>query len=404
MQHFVFIPDIIYSNRFLQVLEKHKAPFHIVGKQKWHEQITEGSALSTHWLNDNDWSSEAVSNAVFSISKTFNVPPSNLRLVGLNESSVLLLGEVTARTGCAGISATTSINFRDKWTMNRVAAQAGINVPGTWLAKEIITKELFPASGVIIKPRWGVASKLVKYAATYLEYKTAIKALPGEEEYVVQQFIPGKVYFVNTLRTGNRTIKRCIGKYLNPLMLPGRSPATYVKNWIAITPDETNRELFGKLSNFDENLLDRFQYFEGCSHTEIFVQGDEELILCETAARPAGSHVQDMERYLFNRRFLFEYWAEYLCGQKPFDEYQGIDDFIGLIAFTPEKAVSAYRSVSGLTDPSIINREEIPAEKFAPGSYTSYVAKLIINCSNSIVCEQKLNELDSWFKYETLPV
>lgn len=400
MKHIVFIPDLLDSIEFVDVLESSDFPFHLIGKEIWYIQSLERKSLSNHWLNDDQWNTESIAEALFEICDQFNLVPQDLFLIALGEFTISLVGDVVDKVGCQGISGSSATSFRDKWVMMQKSEELGISVPETRLASTGWLSNDFPEAGIILKPRSDSTSKNVKHYKDFICLSRAVNQLVNPDEFILQPFIVGSIFFVNSIYANGQTQVALIGKYLNPLLNAGQGPDSHVKIWLSSSEFEGGKEEFDKLVELNKQIIEGFGLKNGCTHIEFFQTTSGQYVLCEGAARPAGSTVRPLEKLLLNGKYLFRVWAEFLVSEDKSIFDVPTNKLACVISFTPEGPVKKYRSFDELNSSPGLIIELSSHDEFKGGGYSTGLAKVYFVGTDIEACEERLEELCEWFDYE----
>ncbi|MEV0603123.1 biotin carboxylase [Streptomyces sp. NPDC050315] len=159
----------------------------------------------------------AVWRAVAALRSRFGAPE---RVVALNEGDLDTAAEIRDRLGCPGQTPDELARFRDKLTMNRIVAAAGVPAPDFADAPdENAVRRFADRHGlpVVVKPRRGTASRGVVRIDSPADLP-ALGALPPEPR-LVQAYCPDEIFHIDGLWTGDslgpwrasRYVNSCVG-------------------------------------------------------------------------------------------------------------------------------------------------------------------------------------------------
>ncbi|AKN71687.1 biotin carboxylase [Streptomyces sp. PBH53] len=155
----------------------------------------------------------AVWRAVTELRARFGPPA---RLLALNEGDLDTAAAVRERLGCAGQTPAELARFRDKLTMNRIVAEAGVPTPRFADAPDEHAVRAFAdrhGLPVVVKPRRGTASRGVVRLAAAADLPQ-LAALPPEPR-LVQEYCPDDIVHIDGLWTGDRLGPWRASRYVN---------------------------------------------------------------------------------------------------------------------------------------------------------------------------------------------
>jgi biotin carboxylase len=215
------------------------------------------------------------------------------RIVALDDFDVETAAMLREYLQVPGMGETTGRAFRDKLAMRARARTAGILCPefvhvvnhaavAEWTAR-------VPPPWVL-KPRSQAAAIGIKSIRSADELWRTLDGLgDARPEYVLEQFVPGEVFHVDSLVFGWRVVFAAASRYGTPPMAVAHEGGIFVTRTLA-DHDETAVAL----KAINARVLGSFGLARGVSHTE-FIRGmDGRLYFLETSARVGGAFIIDV--------------------------------------------------------------------------------------------------------------
>jgi biotin carboxylase len=188
---------------------------------------------------------------------------------------------------------TTGRGFRDKLAMRSRARSAGIACPDfvhvlNYATITEWTSRIAPPW--VLKPRAQAAAIGIRKIASPEQLWETIHALgDAQSDYVLEQFIPGDVYHVDSLVFNRRVVFAIASRYGTPPMAVAHEGGIFVTRTLA---DED--EIGSALKDINTRVLDSFGMRRGVSHTEFIRDRDGRLHFLETSARVGGAFIVDV--------------------------------------------------------------------------------------------------------------
>ncbi|MFJ1702821.1 acetyl-CoA carboxylase biotin carboxylase subunit family protein [Kitasatospora sp. NPDC088346] len=176
-----------------------------------------------------------------------------------------------------------ALRTKNKGELRRHLAAAGLDT--AWsaeLAPGQGPAELDPPYPCVVKPREGVASEdvaLVADAAELRERCAGIRARRTGAALVVEEFLPGQLYTLETL--GDGTVRHVLGGYRTTLSAPPHF-VEEVLEFVPAHPAPVEAQVLAQLDALGVGL--------GACHTEFVVQPDGRARLIEVNYRAIGDH------------------------------------------------------------------------------------------------------------------
>jgi len=215
------------------------------------------------------------------------------RIVALDDFDVETAAMLREYLHVQGMGETTGRAFRDKLAMRARARAAGISCPEfvhpvnhdaihEWTAR--VTPPW------VLKPRSQAAAIGIKKVTSAGELWPILDALGDDRpEYVLEQFVPGDVYHVDSLVFDRRIVFAAASRYGTPPMAVAHEGGIFVTRTL---PDEDATTT--RLKAMNARVLESFGLMRGVSHTEFIRSHDGELYFLETSARVGGAYIVDV--------------------------------------------------------------------------------------------------------------
>lgn len=315
-------------------------------------------------LRDADWPREAI-DAFYYVRR--GMPASDIRkgvsflarterldrIVALDDFDVEMAAMLREYLHVQGMGETTGRAFRDKLAMRSRARAAGIACPEfvhpvNHDAIHEWTARMTPPW--VLKPRSQAAAIGIKKVGSTGELWQILDSLGDDRpEYVLEQFVPGDVYHVDSLVFDRRVVFAAASRYGTPPMAVAHEGGIFVTRTLS-DDDATTR----RLKAMNARVLESFGLLRGVSHTEFIRSHDGELYFLETSARVGGAFIVDV--------------VEAATGINLWREWARIEIAGEYGAYTPPTSKGSFAGIvlslarqeepdlSGYTDPEIVSR------------------------------------------------
>lgn len=216
-------------------------------------------------------------------------------ILPLDEFEVELVAILREHMRLPGMGVTATRNFRDKLVMREKTRNAGIRVPEFIQALNYDHlrdfMERVPAPWVL-KPRTEAGSMgITKPENSEQVWRTLDTLGDRQSYYLLEQFIPGDVYHVDSLTVNKRVVFASVQKYGKPPLQVYSGGGVFSTRIISRDSQES-RELV-KLN--ERVIVDTLGMVNGVTHAE-FIRSHEngEFYFLEVAARVGGAFIADM--------------------------------------------------------------------------------------------------------------
>jgi biotin carboxylase len=315
-------------------------------------------------LRDADWPRDAI-DAFYYVQR--GMPASDIRkgvsflarterldrIVALDDFDVETAAMLREYLHVQGMGETTGRAFRDKLAMRSRARAAAIACPDfvhpvNHDAIHEWTSRVSPPW--VLKPRSQAAAIGIKKVASREELWRILDPLGDDRpEYVLEQFVPGDVYHVDSLVFDRRIVFAAASRYGTPPMAVAHEGGVFVTRTL---PDDDATAK--RLKAMNARVLESFGLVRGVSHTEFIRSHAGDLYFLETSARVGGAYIVEVIEAATGIN-LWREWArieiagEYGTYTPPLSK----GSFAGIVlslARQEEPDLSAY------TDPEIVTR------------------------------------------------
>jgi biotin carboxylase len=275
------------------------------------------------------------------------------RIVALDDFDVEKAAALRESLRVPGMGETTARYFRDKLAMRMRARHAGVDVPE--FVHVLNHEEVREWTGRVsppwmMKPRCSAAAVGIKRIGSESELWDAINHAGGDApNYVLETFVPGDVYHVDSIVFGRKVLFAAAHKYGRPPFEVAHQGGIFVTRRLADEGEEA-QALFG----LNARLLDAFRLERGVSHTEFIRAADGRWHFLETSARVGGAFIVNVIEAATGLNLWREWAAVEIAGESGTyevpphrHEYAGI---VLSLARQGEPDTSAYN------DPEIVFR------------------------------------------------
>jgi biotin carboxylase len=213
------------------------------------------------------------------------------RIAALDDFDVETAAMLREHLQVPGMGRTTASRFRDKLAMRITARNRGIPVPAftavfndrtvsDWLAR-------VPPPWVL-KPRSSAAATGIRKLHRSGELWDALHgAGDRRSSCLLEQFVTGDVYHVDSLLWDGRVVFAVAFKYRHPPMQVAHEGGIFITRRL---PDESREG--AALLEMNQRLQHEFGLQRGVSHTE-FIGSEQGLMFLETSARVGGAFIVD---------------------------------------------------------------------------------------------------------------
>lgn len=275
------------------------------------------------------------------------------RIVALDDFDVETAAMLREYLHVPGMGETTGRAFRDKLSMRARARAAAIPCPEfvhpvNHDALHEWTSRVSPPW--VLKPRSQAAAIGIKRIGSAGELWDVLEVLgDARPDYVLEQFVPGDVYHVDSLVFDRRVVFAVASRYGTPPLAVAHDGGIFVTRTLAA--DDAIAE---RLKTMNARVLESFGLLRGVSHTEFIRGQDGELYFLETSARVGGAYIVDVVEAATGIN-LWREWAkveiagEYGAYAAPLAK----GDFAGIVLSLARQEVP---DLAGYTDSEVVSR------------------------------------------------
>ncbi len=228
------------------------------------------------------------------------------RIVALDDFDVATAASLREHMRLPGMNESTARHFRDKLAMRVRAKQAGLSVPDFTKVFNYDDLRDFMARVAppwVLKPRFSAgAIGIQKIVESEALWRTLDRLGDQQSNYVLEQFLPGDVYHVDSVIWEGVPLFAIASKYGAPPLAVTQGGGTFVTRTL-----DRDSEEHQALVAANRQVLTALGHHNGVAHTEfIRAYADGRFYFLETAARVAGANIDKMVKAASG----IELWAE----------------------------------------------------------------------------------------------
>jgi len=239
-------------------------------------------------------------------------------IVSFGEDDILRASRLRKKFNIIGSEEEFEICFRDKVKMKEHAVNSNIAIPKfTALNSPLDLINFYQVinAPIFVKPRSASGSVFTKKISSEEDLKTClnqnfIARIPFSEYYsdsMVEEYIDAEMYHIDGLIVDSELMVAWPSKYLSKNL-----DLTSIQNQLSVGSVmlDNNNHLTEPLLNFAKNVIKKFPFYKHSTfHIEVFVTEQNEIKLCEVAARTGGGKINlmfksafgfDLNKLLFN--------------------------------------------------------------------------------------------------------
>ncbi len=242
-------------------------------------------------VTGDSWNMENVTRGLAYVLRSHKVD----RIVALDDYDVERGAHLREHFRIAGMGQTTARYFRDKLAMRLKAREAGLNVPDfSALFFDLDINNFIARSKVdswLVKPRSQASAMGIKKVHNGQELWEVVHKLGEERDgFLVEEFLPGEVYHVDSLNFEEKVVFARTHRYLNPPMEVAHEGGIFRSINVDYQSEEDRH-----LQAENEKVMRAFGMKHSASHTEfIKARQDGKFYFLETSSRVGGAHISDM--------------------------------------------------------------------------------------------------------------
>lgn len=284
------IAGALFGRPFIQEAKRLGWRVYLLTEEKYLKEAWERNYLDDIFAVPDLYDEKVVRNVVTYLARTIKFD----RIVGLGEFDIEVAASLREQTRIPGMGETTARYFRDKLAMRMKAREEGINVPDfTRILNHGEVKEFMeriPAPWVF-KPRMGASSAKVRKIYHPDELWTELEKLGDRQSsYLLEQYIPGDVFHVDSVVWDYKTPYASVSKYGMPMLDLNTTGGIFTTRQIRKgSPDEK------ALQKMNSALIKGLGLKKGATHIE-YIKGKEDgkFYFLEAGARVGGARIPDV--------------------------------------------------------------------------------------------------------------
>jgi hypothetical protein len=215
------------------------------------------------------------------------------RIVALDDFDVETAAMLREYLGVTGMGQTRARGFRDKLAMRSRARAAGIPCPEFVHALNHQTIADWAARispPWVLKPRSQAAAIGIRKLDSHDDLWRTLEALgDAHADYVLEQFLPGEVYHVDSISYDGRIRFAIASRYRAPPMAVAHEGGIFVTSTLSDADPAS-----APLRALNQQVLASFELGRGASHTEFIQARDGSWHFLETSARVGGAYIVDV--------------------------------------------------------------------------------------------------------------
>ena len=308
-RHIVCIASEQKGNEFLE--EAQNAGWHVtlVTRKKLLDQPWVWTALNDVKTVEDNANQEDYVRAIANIAGSRTID----RIVGLDEFDVTTAARAREHMQVPGMTSSHALRFRDKLSMRNIASSAGIPCPEfTGVFNQTAIEAFLDTveTPVIVKPRFEVSAFGIRKCESKEQVWGVLNELDNRNnwrdhpsQFVVERFIKGEVYHVDSIVEGGKVLAAGVSKYGTPPFSVSHYGGVFTTSIVAYRSKERK-----ELELLNKQLLAAFKYERGVSHAEFLrSEADGRFYLLEVACRVGGAYIANVLEHACN----FNLWREW---------------------------------------------------------------------------------------------
>jgi len=276
------------------------------------------------------------------------------RIVALDDYDVEKAAHLREEFRVPGMGQTRARLFRDKLAMRIQAADEGIPVPpftATFNYDDIRAYAAKVEGPWVLKPRSAASAIGIKKINSINDLWPILDKLGDKQyTYVLEKFLPGDVFHVDSLIDGDEIVFARASKYMNPPMEVAHEGRVFRSHTVKFGSKDEK-----ELLKINKKVLKALGLKRGASHTEfIKSHADGEFYFLETSARVGGANLVEMVEASAGLNLWTE-WAKIETRRKgeKYDLPKTNDDYSGIIVTL---AKQLWPDTTAYNDPEIVWR------------------------------------------------
>lgn len=281
------------------------------------------------------------------------------QLIPLDEFEVELVAILREHLRLPGMNVSAVRAFRDKLAMRQITREDGIKVPD--FIQVLNYDRLREFMGRVptpwmLKPRMEAGSMgLKKVHDSEQVWRTLDELGDRQSYYLVEQFVPGDVYHVDSLTVGGKVKFTSVQKYGAPPIDIYQGGGVFMTGIVQRDSEDDKA-----LRTLNEQVIKTLGMVNGVTHAEyIKAHADGQFYFLEVAARVGGAFIADMIAAATGIN-LWSEWGKLELSMLRGEKYalpKPREDYAGLLLTL---ARQEHPDLSGYNDPEIVWRVDKP--------------------------------------------
>jgi biotin carboxylase len=273
------------------------------------------------------------------------------RIVPLDDFDLEKAAALREHLRMPGMGESQTRFFRDKLAMRVRAAERGVPVPAfVHLLNDERVREFTErmAPPWILKPRLMAGTIGIRKLHDAAElWRTADSLGDQRSFYVLEQFVSGDIYHVDSVVWGGNVVRATVSRYGLPPFAVSHGGGVFSSRLV-----ERGGAADRELRRLNARVLEAFGLSHGVSHTEYIDGGDGTWYFLETSARVGGAHIAELLEIATGANLWAE-WAKVEVADATGATYTpppDRGDYAGLITSLSRQE---WPDTSAYTDPEI---------------------------------------------------
>jgi hypothetical protein len=278
--------------------------------------------------DNHEWNRADIIKSVSYLMRTHEID----RIEALDDFDVETAAALREHLRLPGMGETQARLFRDKLGMRMGARAAGLRVPEftALFNHKRVGDFLNRVPGPwVLKPRSLAGAIGIKKIDNREDFWRELEQLGDmQSHYLLEQFVPGRVFHVDTALYNGEVVFAIASGYGRPPMEVSHQGGVFSTEVLDRNGDDA-----AQLLNMNRQLLSDFGLRQGVSHTEfIRADADDQIYFLETSARVGGAHISDLIEAATGINLWAE-WAKIECVQdgQPYLPSQAREEYAGLL-------------------------------------------------------------------------
>lgn len=220
------------------------------------------------------------------------------RIITSYEKTVEIAGKLRSELEIKGLKERQSLLVRNKYEMKRYLQKQGIcvaNVQKVRNEQDFKSVNINRKKTYVIKPISGAATYLTFRVNKLSEIESLVKN-NSSTEFIIEEFIDGEEYHIDTLIQNGKVILKSVGKYLNNILTCINEKKSIGS--ILFPPNKIKDSILEEMCDVDNNIIELLGLDNVVCHSEFFITKDNKVVFSEMAARIGGGSliVPNIER------------------------------------------------------------------------------------------------------------